>query len=74
MDDFLNFCKEHRWAIICVLVGLLLLILLLSIGFWKTLLALLVLGVCFVIGLLLDKGGPDSVTDFFKNLFKGKKA
>ena len=74
MDDFLNFCKEHRWAIICVLVGLLLLILLLSIGLWKTLLDLLVLGVCFMIGLLLDKGGPDSVTDFFKNLFKGKKA
>lgn len=73
MDNFTNFCKEHRWAIICVLTGLLLLILWLSIGFWKTMLVFIVLGICFIIGILLDKGGPDSVKNFFNNLFKGNK-
>lgn len=75
MKDFTDFCKEHRWAIICVLAGLALLILLLTIGLWKTLLVLAVLGICLVIGVLLDKDGPEGVKNFFNNLFaKGKKS
>ena len=74
MNKFSAFCKEHKWAIILVTVGLLFAILLMTIGFWKTLLLLAVVGVCFVIGYLLDKDGPDGVKSFFSNLFSGKKS
>ena len=73
MDRFTGFCKEHRWSIILVAMGLLLAILLMTIGFWKTLLLIAVVGLCFIVGYILDKDGPDGVKSFFGNLFKSKK-
>lgn len=73
MEKFSEFCKEHKWAIVLVAFGLLMAILLMTIGFWKTLLLFAVVGLCFVIGYLLDKDGPDGVKSFFGNLFKTKK-
>lgn len=73
MEKFSAFCKEHKWAIILVVFGLLLSILLMTIGFWKTLLLFILVGICFIVGFLLDKDGPDGVKSFFGGLFGGKK-
>jgi uncharacterized membrane protein len=44
-------------------------ILFFTIGFWRTLLLMLILAICFLIGYLLDQGGPEGFRDFFKKLF-----
>lgn len=75
MENFKEFCTEHKWAILLVLIGLVLAILLMTIGFWKTLLLVVILGVCFLLGVLLDKNGAAGVKAFFDKLFaKDKKA
>lgn len=63
---------EHRWVCLCVLGALILGLLLLTIGFFKTLLLLLLVGAAGGLGYLLDKGGWPAVEAFFHNLF-GKK-
>lgn len=72
MDRFIKFCKENKWATVLGAVGLLVTILLFSIGFFRTLILVAVVGGCFYIGYLLDKGGVDAVKRFFKNLFSKK--
>lgn len=73
MDNFIRFCQTHKWTILCIAIGLLSVILLLTIGFWKTLLIFVVIALCAVIGYLLDKGGVEAVGRFFDKLFeKGK--
>ena len=71
MDKFLSFIKQYRWTFLLVAGGLLLAVLLLTIGFWKTLLLLVILGICALLGYLLDQGGVEAVKSFFKVLFKG---
>lgn len=73
MDKFFDFCKEHKWAVICGSLGLLFAILFMTIGFWRTLLVVILVGACFLLGYLLDKGGIDAVTEFFKKLFAKDK-
>lgn len=64
--------QEHRWLSVCVLGALVLGLLLLTIGFFRTLLLLVLVGAAGGIGYLLDKGGWSEVQAFFRNLF-GKK-
>lgn len=64
--------QEHRWLSLCVLGALVLGLLLLTIGFFRTLLLLVLVGAAGGIGYLLDKGGWPEVKAFFHNLF-GKK-
>ncbi len=73
MDSFKEFCGQHKWTLLCVIVGLVLAILLITIGFWRTLLLFGILLVCFVIGVLMDKNGPDGVKEFFRSLFSKEK-
>ena len=74
MDKFLDFCKEHRWTVLLVCIGLVFAILFMTIGFWRTLLLVLLVGAAFVIGMLLDRNGVDGVKAFFAKLFsKGEK-
>ncbi len=73
MDKFLAFCKEHKWTVILVAAGLLFAILFITIGFWKTLLLLVLVGIAFVIGTLLDRNGTDGVKAFFSSLFSKDK-
>ena len=71
MKDWItNFYTEHKWLTIMAVSALVLGILFLCIGFWRTLLlaALIALGV--LIGALLDKGGWSAVKDFFAGLFQ----
>ena len=67
--SFLEFIKEHKFTIILVLIGLILSILFFTIGFWKTILLMLILALCFFVGFLLDKGGLEGLKEFFNKLF-----
>jgi len=68
MDKWVEFIRTHRWTILLAAVGLLLAILFLTIGFWKTLLLAVIVGLCLLIGTALDRGGTDAVSTFFKKL------
>jgi len=69
MNDFLEFLKKYKFTVLLLLTGLLLTILFFTIGFWRTMLLFLILAVCFLIGYLLDQGGPEGIRDFFRKLF-----
>ncbi len=69
MEKIVAFIREHKWTVLLVAIGLILAILFMSIGFWKTLLLFAILAVCFVLGILLDQGGPEGVKAFFVRLF-----
>lgn len=70
MEDFMAFCKQYKWRILGVAIGLLFCILVFTIGFWRTLLLSLVVSVCFYFGALLDKGGRNQLAEFFARLFR----
>ncbi len=70
MDGFKAFFEAYKWRIIAVAAGIVLTILLLTIGFWRTLLLLAIVAVCYFIGTLLDNGGKQSITGLIKTLFK----
>lgn len=69
MNDFLAFLKKYKFTVLLLLTGLLLTILFFTIGFWRTMLLFLILAVCFLLGYLLDQGGPEGIRDFFRKLF-----
>lgn len=72
MNAFLEFVKNHKFTVLFVALGLVLAILFFTIGFWRTLLLLVIIGLCFLIGYLLDQGGPDGIKEFFNKLFSKK--
>ncbi len=71
--DVIEFIKQHKHAVILTSLGLLTAILMLTIGFFSTLLIILLSAVCFLYGWLLDKygfsGANEVIRDFFKKLF-----
>ena len=69
MNAFLEFIKNHKFTVLLVLLGLILSILFFTIGFWRTILLILILALCFLVGYLLDQGGPDGIKNFFNKLF-----
>ncbi|MDD4312415.1 MAG: DUF2273 domain-containing protein [Eubacteriales bacterium] len=72
MNAFLEFVKRHKFTVLFVSLGLVLAILFFTIGFWRTLLLLVILALCFLIGYLLDQSGPDGIKEFFSKLFSKK--
>ncbi len=70
MDELKALIEKYKWRIIAVLVGVVLTILLLTIGFWRTLLLLVIVAVCYFIGMLLDHGGKESLDGILQALFK----
>lgn len=63
------FLAAHKWSVICVAAGFLAALLLLTVGFWRTvLLCLFVIG-GFLLGRELDKRGAGRITAFFQKLF-----
>lgn len=73
--SFLEFVKAHKYTILLALLGLVLTILFFTIGFWRTILLLLILALCLFAGILLDKGGAEGFREFFRRLFgKDKNA
>ena len=72
MNAFLEFVKSHKFTVLFVALGLVLAILFFTIGFWRTLLLFVILALCFLIGYLLDQGGPEGIKEFFTKLFSKK--
>ncbi|GEM_PF-280574 len=70
------FMARNKCKVFITLIGLIAAVLMLSIGFFRTLLILLLTGVGFFYGSLIDKhgfGGANRViADFFKSLFSRK--
>ena len=69
-DWIITFYSEHKWLSIMVIAALVLGILFLCIGFWRTLLLAALIAVGVLIGTLLDKGGWAAVKDFFAGIFQ----
>lgn len=70
MNDFLDFVRQYKWRILLVCFGILFTILLFTIGFWRTIILFIIVGLCYVLGMLLDESGRTGVRDFFSSLFK----
>lgn len=73
MSKLKEFYRAHKFAIIFVAIAIVLCILFFTIGFWRSLLLFVIIGVFFLIGFLLDQNGIEGVKDFFKKLFSSKK-
>ncbi len=63
-----SFITAHRWAVGCVLAGLIIGILMLTINFWRTLLLCVIVGLCLLFGVLMDRGGIDTVRAFLDRI------
>ncbi|MDR1620338.1 MAG: DUF2273 domain-containing protein [Clostridiales bacterium] len=61
---FAEFIRAHRWTVTLVVIGLIVCVLLMTIRFWWTLLICAVVGICFFLGRLMDKGGWDMARAF----------
>lgn len=71
MKDWLKqFYNEHKWLTIMAVAALVLGILFLCIGFWRTLLLALLVALGVLIGTLMDRGGWAAVKDFFASIFQ----
>lgn len=66
MEELKLFFEKYKWRIIGVAFGLLIAILMFTIGFWRTLLLALIVGVCFYVGRILDSGSAEELKAFFK--------
>lgn len=63
--NFFEFWNQYKWRIISVLFAIVFAAFLFTIGFWKTLLLFVLVGIAFFIGTLLDEGGRARVGEFF---------
>lgn len=71
MKEWLKtFYAEHKWLSIMAIGALVLGILFLCIGFWRTLLLAVLVAVGVLVGTLLDRGGWAAVKDFFGSIFQ----
>lgn len=63
-----EFFYNNRYAIIYALVALLFVVLILTIGFWRSLLITVIITAGFLLGRIKDNN--QSISDFFSNLFR----
>jgi uncharacterized membrane protein len=69
-----EFFQNHRWAVILSVLALIIVLLIYLIGFWWTLLAGVLVLIAIFFGRMIDRNGLEGVKDFFRNLFRGKRA
>lgn len=69
MDKLREFINQYRWTVLCVVAGLVFTLLLFTIGFFRTLLLLAVVAVCFLLGLTLDRSGVDGLKALVQKVF-----
>ena len=75
MEQLRAFVAAHKWTVCCTALGLLLALLLLTIGFWRTLLIAVAVGCGLWLGRLLDRSGPEGVKALVNKLMnKGNDA
>ena len=68
-----EFFQNHKWAVMLSILALIIVLMIYLIGWWTLLVGALVLIAVFF-GRMLDRGGIEAVKDFFRNLFRGKRA
>ena len=68
-----DFFQNHKWAVILSVLALIIVLMIYLIGWWTLLAGVLVVAAVFF-GRMIDRGGVDTVKEFFHNLFKGKRA
>ncbi len=66
MEELKLILEKYKWRIIGVAFGLLVAILIFTIGFWRTLLLGIIVGVCFFLGRILDNGSAQELKALFK--------
>ena len=64
-----EFLENHTWTAILAVAGLILAVLILTVGFWKTVLILALVAVFALAGAAMDRDGGESARNFFQNLF-----
>ena len=64
-----EFLENHTWTAILAVAGLILAVLILTVGFWKTVLLLALVAVFALAGAAMDRDGGESARNFFQNLF-----
>ncbi|MBQ3131427.1 MAG: DUF2273 domain-containing protein [Clostridia bacterium] len=72
MEELNALLKKYRWRIIGIVAGIVLAILLFTIGLWRTLLLFALVAVCYVIGSHLDNGGKEELDKAIGKLFSKK--
>ncbi len=68
-----EFFQNHKWAVLLSILALIIVLMIYLIGWWTLLVGVLVL-IAIFFGRMLDRGGVDAVKEFFRNLFRGKRA
>ena len=72
MEELKALLKEYKWRVIGIAAGIVLAILLFTIGLWRTLLLFALVAVCYVIGRHLDNGGKEELDKAIGRLFSKK--
>lgn len=70
MNDLLTFLKQYKWRVITVCTGIVIAILLFTIGLWRTLLLSAIIAAGYMVGKKLDKDGTESFDEAVSKLFK----
>ena len=72
MEELKALLKEYKWRVIGIVAGIVLAILLFTIGLWRTLLLFALVAVCYVVGRHLDNGGKEELDKAIGRLFSKK--
>jgi len=72
MEELKALLKEYKLRVIGIVAGIVLAILLFTIGLWRTLLLFALVAVCYVIGRHLDNGGKEELDKAIGRLFSKK--
>lgn len=69
-EKVIEFLRKHRGAVLGAVVGLVMCILWFTVGFWRTLLALVIIAVFALLGSVLSKSGWRGIMRFLDKIFK----
>lgn len=72
MEELKALFKQYKWRVIGVAAGIVLAFLLFTIGFWRTLLLVVLVALCYIIGRHLDNGGKEELDKAIGRLFSKK--
>lgn len=73
MDKFRELFREHKWSVVLTVIGAVIVTLMLTVGFWKTILISIIIGLCFTAGFILDSEGISGFGRIFRQLFRKDK-
>lgn len=71
-DDIVRLCKEHKYAVAYGAIGFVSSVLILTIGFFRTLLMVFLTAFGVIVGYLIDRVGAKGTWTLIKKIF-GKK-